>query len=145
MNKTQSYKGGCHCDSIQIEYISSIAPSVTEIRECQCSFCRKHGTKAIADPTGLLVIRIVEAKSVSGYSFGLQTAQYLVCSKCGVYVAAITNDKDEPRGIAILNSLNESALFTSPAVPADYSAENRFYRQALRRQNWTPVRVEVLG
>lgn len=143
MSENRSYLGGCHCDSMQIEYSSSVHPCDTEVRECQCSFCRKHGTKAIADPAGMLVIRIVEIENVSRYAFGMQTAHYLICRKCGVYVAAISIDKVEPRGIAILNSLNENSLFTSPPVPADYSTESRFYRQARRRQKWTPARIDV--
>lgn len=143
MTNVTTYLGGCHCENIQIEYSSCISPSDTEVRECQCSFCRKHATRAIADPSGSLVITITNPADVSRYSFGMRTAQYLVCRECGVYAAAITNDTTEPKGIAILNALADASAFTSPPIPADYSAESQFYRQARRRHKWTPAKIEV--
>lgn len=143
MSNVTTYLGGCHCENIRIEYSSSIFPSDTEVRECQCSFCRKHGTRAIADPSGSLVIKITKPAEVSWYTFGMLTAKYLVCRECGVYVAAITNDTAEPRGIAILNAFADASAFTFPPIPADYSAESQFYRQSRRRQKWTPAKIEV--
>jgi len=143
MATTKTYIGGCHCGNIQIEYSSTIRPSDTEVRECQCNFCRKHGTRAIADPSGSLVITIANRADVNRYSFGMRTAQYIICRECGVYTAAITNDEVDRRGIAILNALSDCGAFTATPISADYSAESRFVRQARRRQKWTPARLEV--
>ncbi len=142
MTKAKAYAGGCHCGNVQLEFSSVISPENTEIRECQCSFCRKHGTQAIADPRGSLLVKITAADNVNRYSFGMSTAKYIICSNCGVYVAAVTNDKDDLRGIAALNVLDDRSSFTATPISADYSDESRFLRQARRRQKWTPARIE---
>jgi len=136
------FAGGCHCGDIVIEFATEIDPARMEVRACQCGFCRKHASRAIGDPNGMIVIRAGDPAHLSRYEFGLRTASYLVCRRCGVYVAAIT--KTEPfRAIAIVNALQDQARFTQPARPVDYSNESREDRLDRRRRNWTPASIAV--
>ena len=138
----RSHHGRCHCGNIELDFETALAPDEIEIRACQCSFCRKHASRAAADPAGRLTLRVGDAALLSRYRFGLQTAEYWVCRACGVYVAAITIEDSAPRGIVIVNALDEAGLFARAPIAADYDAESRPARLARRRERWTPVVVE---
>jgi hypothetical protein len=137
-----SFTGGCHCGNIEIEFETDIEPSLIEVRACQCSFCRKHNGLAMSDPNGHAAIRIDRAELLSSYEFGLKTAIYVVCKRCGVYVAAVT--REEPTcAIVILNALDDRERFTQPPRPVDYGEEDRTARIARRHRNWTPATVKI--
>ncbi|RVC19273.1 hypothetical protein EN893_36760 [Mesorhizobium sp. M7A.F.Ca.CA.004.04.2.1] len=74
------------------------------------------------------------------YQFGLRTADYLICRRCGVYVAAIARD-DDARAIVIINALDDRERFNQEPVRVDFDTENRAQRQARRRTHWTPVEM----
>jgi len=78
---------------------------------------------------------------VNRYRFGLETAEYLVCRACGVYVAAVTIGESEPRGIVIVNALDNCGLFTRAPAAVDFDAEGREARVERRRARWMPVAV----
>ena len=135
------HHGGCHCGAITIDYESALAPAETEVRACLCSFCRKHGSRAVSDPQGKLTLTIHDEDAVERYRFGLATADYVLCGRCGVYLAAVLADGDALYGIAIVNVLDDAARFTQPPKPADYSAEDEAGRRKRRRTRWTPTEI----
>jgi hypothetical protein len=135
------HHGRCHCGNIEVDFETAVAPHEIEIRACQCSFCRKHGSRAAADPAGMLTIRARDETKMNRYRFGLETAEYLVCRACGVYVAAITIGESALRGIVIVNALDESSLFTRAHVTVDFDAESREGRVARRRARWMPAAI----
>jgi hypothetical protein len=133
-----NYQGSCHCRNLRIEFATEIRPA-DEVRSCQCSFCRKHGSHAVADPAGQLIIRAERGDLIGRYAFGLRTAEYLICRNCGVYVAAVTTDESQLRGIAIVNCLDERRQFTREPIAVDYNSESRDGRIGRRRRRWTPA------
>lgn len=46
------YTGSCHCGGLAIEYKTALQPVYWPLRECQCSFCRKHAMLSTSDPNG---------------------------------------------------------------------------------------------
>jgi len=135
------HAGGCHCGNIHIEFETGIDPAVIEVRACQCSFCRKHGSRAVADPAGRLTLRVERDELLERYSFGLGTAHYLICRRCGVYVAAVTSGDPELRGIAIVNCLDDQHLFSRTPIAVSYDAESVDERKERRRRRWTPTTI----
>jgi hypothetical protein len=133
------YQGSCHCGNLRIEFETAISPAEIEVRACQCTFCRKHSSRTVTDPAGHLTIRAAHADHLERYTFGLRTAEYLICKTCGVYVAAVTVGESAPRGIATVNCLDEHRQFTSEPIAVDYDAESRNDRVERRRRWWTPV------
>lgn len=133
------HTGSCHCGNLKLEFSSDIPPAEIEIRECQCDFYRKHGARAVADAYGTLSILVGNRDNLGRYTFGLRTAEFIICTKCGVYVAAITKGAKPLRGIAIVNSFKNRTDFSNHAVAADYSSENEVSRIDRRRTNWTPA------
>jgi len=139
------HHGGCHCGAIVLDYESAVAPEATEVRACQCGFCRKHGSRAVSDPEGKLTLTIHDAAAVRRYRFGLATADYFLCGHCGVYVAAVLAEGDALYGIAIVNALDDADSFRQAPKPADYSAEDEAARRQRRRTRWTPAAVVTAG
>lgn len=133
------HTGGCHCGNVRLGFSTGLDPSQVEVRACQCSFCVKHGSRAVADPAGRLTISVKDRTQLRTYRFGLRTADYLICRECGVYVAAIAGDDDDARAIVIINALDDRERFNQEPVSVDFDAESREQRQARRRARWMPV------
>ena len=110
------------------------------VRACRCSFCRKHGTRTVSDPTGRLEIRVARESDLIRYRFGTRTADFLVCGRCGVYVGAICESAGAVSGIVNVNVLDESHRFTAPAEPRDRGGETPAERLGRRQRTWTPCR-----
>lgn len=139
----QTHQGGCHCGNIRLAFASAIDPHDMEVRACQCSFCRRHGSLAVADPRGRLRVTARQPDQMQHYTFGMRTADYLVCRNCGVYVAAVTRDTAGPRGIVIVNALDDRALFDRKPLEMSYDGEDRQGRIARRREKWMPVQIGI--
>ena len=131
--------GGCHCGAIGLEMETSIAPEDAEVRACGCRFCRAHGAIAWTDPKGRLAIRIADESKVSRYRWGLATADFLVCARCGIFAAAVMEDGGRRWATVNVNALADRARFTRAPQPVSYEGEDREQRIARRKLRWTPV------
>src|SRR2546422_3634073 len=60
---------------------STLFPYTTLFRSADtCSFCRKHGARTTSDPSGRVVITVRHPGQLLRYRFGLETADFLVCT-----------------------------------------------------------------
>jgi hypothetical protein len=138
--------GGCHCGAITIRFMTARDPSTMSVRECQCSFCRKHGARSISDRDGHVTFR-ARADALVRYQFSTRSADFLVCRRCGVYVAALmTSDDDEGKPRRSFATVNARALahdFAQPPAPVEYGHESADERLARRRANWTPADLHL--
>ena len=48
------WTGRCHCGAVGFAYETAKPPGEWPVRECQCSFCQKHGACYTSDPAGAL-------------------------------------------------------------------------------------------
>ncbi|AZO42243.1 aldehyde-activating protein [Mesorhizobium sp. M7D.F.Ca.US.005.01.1.1] len=135
------HTGGCHCGNIRLGFSTELDPQQIEVRACQCSFCVRYGSRAIADAAGKLIISVKDEARLQRYQFGLRTADYLICRECGVYVAAIAGEVDDARAIVIINALDDRERFNREPVRVDFDAESKAQRQARRRARWMPVEL----
>ncbi len=142
---THVLQGGCHCGNIAISYRTGVAPAATQVRACQCSFCRKHAARAVSDPEGHAEITVRDLRSLRRYRFALATAEFFICKICGVYVAAVMTEADQTFATLIINALDAPERFTQPATPVDYDAEDPTARRRRRRERWTPATVRIEG
>lgn len=138
------FEGRCHCGNLEVTFETSQPPAALPLRECGCTFCRRHGSVAVTDPAGSLEVRVRDPGEVSRYRFGLRTADFLVCRTCGVFVAAVATIEG-----ATLATLNSNVLDARPAltqrpVPVDYDGETTEARLSRRRRVWTPATVRDL-
>jgi hypothetical protein len=131
--------GGCHCGALEVRFAARTALADLPLRACQCSFCRRHATRTTSDPDGRLTVIVNAPQALNRYEFGLRTAQYLICRRCGVYVAAVCATAHGERGILNVNCLADLAAFMGEPKPVNYDQEDRADRVARRGRTWTPV------
>ena len=78
--------GRCHCGNLELALETSLRPEELSLRADTCSFCRRHGARTTSDPSGHVVITVHHPEQLLRYRFGLRTADFLVCTRCGIYV-----------------------------------------------------------
>ena len=76
--------GRCHCGNVRFTLHWQPEPREIPARACGCSFCTKHGGVWTACPGGRLSVTLADPGQVSHYAFGTKTAQFHICSTCGV-------------------------------------------------------------
>ena len=140
-----NYSGTCHCGAIRVELrLTEPAPEVP-VRACQCGFCRRRGTRTVADAGGIATIRAFSSAEVERYRFGHGTADYLICKRCAVYVAAV--QLDPGRSISVVNvaGLDVPEFRGRAGEAVNYEGETVADRLARRRTYWMPVVLEIAG
>lgn len=97
--------GGCHCTNLTLELELPQAPASYHPRACDCQFCRMHGASYFSDPEGSLTIKVEDAQNFGRYRQGSNTADFLLCRKCGVLIGASYED-----GGSIFATINSKAI-----------------------------------
>jgi hypothetical protein len=139
--------GRCHCGNITLTLETRHPPEELPVWACTCSFCLRHGARTTSDPEGRVSIRVHEPAQLSRYRFGLATADFLVCRRCGVYVAAIMPADHDGGAFACINvtALDTADRFVRTSTVPGHAAESAPERRARRRGNWTPIASFVEG
>jgi hypothetical protein len=133
--------GGCHCGNLTVTLETQHGPEELPVWVCDCSFCRLHGARTTSDPEGRVSIRVREPAQLSRYRFGLATADFLICRRCGVYLAAVipADHKDGARANLNVTALEAAERFTRRPFSDTYPGETASERRSRRASNWTPV------
>jgi hypothetical protein len=139
----QRLVGGCHCGYLELVFETAEPPGGLAVRACGCSFCRAHGGRTVSDPEGRVEVLVRDPAGLSRYRFGLGTAEFLVCRRCGVYVGALMAEAGAAWAIVNVNALATPERFAATTVPVSYDRESEAERRARRRARWTPARVTV--
>jgi hypothetical protein len=136
-------RGRCHCGNIAFALTWEPDPREIPARACTCSFCSRHGGVWTSCPTGSLRVSVESPARVSKYAFGTKTAEFHVCSTCGV-VPVVTSRIDGRLyavvGVHAFENVEPSLL---RPVPASFDAESEESRLARRKRNWI-ADVEVI-
>ena len=131
------YRGRCHCGAISAEFETDKVP---RLRQDGCGFCRSRGVKSASDPNGAL--RLVASAPVTRYCFGHRTADFLLCSVCGAYVATMMIGLNGPVGVMNVVGLSVPELMDEPADLSSLDGETTETRIARRLSRWTPMTLE---
>lgn len=133
------WSGGCHCGAIGFVYTTETAPQDWSVRACQCRFCRLHDALSTSDPSGRLEFTCREPECLQRYRFALRTADFLLCSRCGVYVGAVISAADGRFGIINTHALDVDPPDMAEVGAISYDDEDVDGRVDRRQQRWTPV------
>ena len=136
-------RGSCHCGNISLALETEQEAAKIALRACSCSFCTRHRARTMADPAGRAGIEVRDQALLSRYRFGLRTAEFIICARCGAYAGALL--REGARAWATLNA----NLFLDPALvraaeSVSYEGETAEARIARRKLRWTPTRFTVL-
>ena len=129
-------QGSCHCGNISFDLTWEPEPAEIPARACGCSFCTRHGGVWTSLPSGQLEVTIKEPTLVSRYAFGTQTADFHVCSRCGV-VPVVTDSVDgRLYAVVNVNTFDDAAAALVERAPVVFADEDAATRSARHQRNW---------
>jgi hypothetical protein len=135
------HTGGCHCGNIHVRLRLSRPPEDQALRACTCSFCRSHNPRIVADPGGLFEVWADDWSLVENYRFGTRTSDFLICRRCGVFVAAVSEFTAGTRAVVNANCLDDRGRFTAAPAMHEFQEETIETRSARREANWMPALI----
>jgi hypothetical protein len=141
MHDPHRLHGGCHCDNIRwtLDWPDPLTP--IPVRACDCDHCTKHGAAWTSHPGGRFQLLIGDESRATRYRFGTKTADFHVCSTCGV-VPIVTCMIDGARHAVVnVNTLEDGDRSRLVKEAASFTGESTEKRLARRRRNWTPEAV----
>jgi hypothetical protein len=130
--------GKCHCGNIAFSLAWEPDPIEIPARACTCSFCTKHGGVWTSNPRGRLAVRVANASAVSRYRFGTGTAEFQVCSRCGI-VPIVTSEIDgRLYAVVSVNAFEGVDPAKLRRAPASFDGEGADSRLERRKRSWIP-------
>ena len=128
--------GSCHCGNITFSLDWRPEPAEIPARACSCSFCLKHGGLWTSCPMGSLRITIRQPALVSRYSFGTRTAEFQVCSSCGVVPVVTSRIDGRLYAVVSVNAFQDVNPVLLKRAAARYDGESESARLARRKLSW---------
>lgn len=128
-------RGSCHCGNVEFTFFTEKSEDDLVPRRCSCSMCRGHGASYISDPGARLALHYRDRSLLSTYRFGHGTAQWIICSKCGVLTAVLCEIEGRLRAVVRVQSMLEHAFLT-PEVSTDFESESVAERLVRRARTW---------
>ena len=135
----RNFTGSCHCGDIGFAFQTALPVVEWPVHACQCRFCRVHAALTLSDAGGRLAFRVADVASLERYRFGLQSADFLLCNRCGVYVGAQINTAAGAFGMVNIRAMTPVPSELPAAVATKYDSETAPQRTARRAQRWTPL------
>lgn len=128
--------GKCHCGNISFALTWQPEPTEIPARACTCSFCTKHGGVWTSCPTGLLKVAVHEPSLVSKYAFGTKTAQFHICSRCGIVPVVTSRIDGRFYAVVSVNAFEGVEPSLLRHAPVAFDSETEEVRLARRKRNW---------
>ena len=139
-------EGSCHCGRIRFTLAWPQPADVIPVRACGCDFCQKHAGVWTAEPRSSLTVYVDDVGSVSRYRFGTETAEFLVCARCGVTPVATSEIDGGTYAVVNSRTFAPSDAFELSRSDVDFDGEDVGGRLERRKRNWIPqVRIVEAG
>ena len=129
-------KGKCHCGNIGFTLTWDPDPKEIQARACGCTFCQKHGGVWTSNPRGTLSVSIKEKSAVSKYAFGTKTADFHICSRCGVVPVVTSTIDGKVYAVVSVNAFEAVDPALLKRAAADFEGEDEASRLARRKRGW---------
>lgn len=128
--------GACHCRNISFKLDWQPEPREIPARACSCSFCVKHGGVWTSCPSGSLRVRVEDPTRVSTYAFGTKTAEFHVCSVCGIVPVVTSTVEGRVYAVVSVNAFENVAPLLLQPASVSFDGEGKGDRLARRQRNW---------
>ena len=135
---SREIEGRCHCGNIRFALHLPASGSRIPVRACGCTFCRKHGGVYTSDPKGRLEVRVADEGRVTNYRFGTGTADFHVCSTCGVVPVVTSTIEGRRYAVVNVNCFEGVGPAELDRSESDFEGEATETRLARRQRNWIP-------
>lgn len=137
--------GSCHCGNISFSLHWPGDGAEIPARGCGCTFCTKHGGVWTSNPGASLRARITDAGLVARYEFGTETAQFLLCARCGVAPLVTSQIDGQLFAVVNVNAFDNVERSRLRIEPASFDGEDVAARLERRRRRWIPDVVLAEG
>ena len=138
--------GACHCRNIRFVLQWPDAEPVIRVRKCGCTFCHKHAGSWTSHRNAELFVEINDRSLVSNYHFGTKTADFCICTVCGVVPFVFCEIDDRQYAVVNINTFQDIGNFLFSSAPANFDGEDTQGRIERRKRNWIPnVRLDGLA
>jgi hypothetical protein len=131
-------RGCCHCGNLSFALVWEPEPATIPARACTCTFCSKHGGVWTSCPTGSLRVIVEDRERVSAYAFGTKTAEFHICSRCGVVPVVTSRIDDRLYAVVNVNTFENVEPSRLQRASATFDGEDETARLARRSQRWIP-------
>jgi len=128
--------GSCHCGNIRFALAWAPDPLDIPARACTCTFCSKHGGVWTSYPAGSLKVTIQDPAHASRYAFGTETADFHVCSRCGVVPLATCVMDGSTYAVVNVNTFENVPLSLLQRSSSTVDSESTHDRLARRKRSW---------
>jgi hypothetical protein len=128
--------GSCHCGNISFALDWQPDPSEIIARACTCSFCTKHGGVWTSCHGGALQVAVKDVSLVSKYTFGTETAEFHICTRCGVVPLVTSNIDGKLYAVVSVHAFNNVDASMVRRAPVSFEGESEKTRLARRKRNW---------
>jgi hypothetical protein len=129
-------QGKCHCGNISFSLKWEPDPAEIQARACSCSFCIKCGGLWTSSPKGVLEVAVGDSRLVSKYSHGTRTAEFHVCSRCGIVPVVTSRIDDHLYAVVSVNAFEDVDPSLVRRAPSNFDGEGKESRLARRKRNW---------
>ncbi|MDP6706172.1 MAG: hypothetical protein QF893_07515 [Alphaproteobacteria bacterium] len=129
-------EGRCHCGNIS--YVLRWPGEGTKIpvRACSCTFCTKHGGTYTSHRDAELAVIVHDEAFVSQYRFGTETAEFHLCSRCGVVPFVTSMIEGKLYAVVNVNSFEGIDPSCYSRAVTDFDGEKTEDRLDRRKRNW---------
>lgn len=131
-------EGSCHCRNIQFVLLWPESSTEVPVRECGCTFCRKHSGSWTSHRSAELSVAINDLSSVSKYRFGTKTADFYICATCGVAPFVISELEKRQYAVVNVNTFESSVGLSFSNTSTNFDGEDTGSRLDRRKRNWIP-------
>ncbi len=131
-------EGACHCKNIRFVLMWPGSEADISIRECGCTFCRMRTGSWTSDPGAKLVAEIGDESTISKYRFGTKTADFYVCSICGVVPFVTCEIDDSLYAVVNVCSFSYFDIKSLCRSATNFDGEKIGGRLDRRKRNWIP-------
>ena len=143
MDKLRPVNGSCHCRNLRLTLSWPESDSEIRVRECGCTFCQKHGGSWTSHRDSELGITISDQSLVSIYNFGTNTADFYICSVCGVVPFVLSDIDGKKFAVVNINTFDNIDDFVLARSSTNFDGEDVGSRLERRKRNWiSKVRLD---
>jgi hypothetical protein len=137
--------GGCHCGNIRYEFSWPLAGAEIPVRACSCTFCTKHRGTYTSHAEAELEVTVRDGSQLAKYRFGTETAEFFVCSRCGVVPLATSSIEGGQYAVVNVNTFEGVDSSELRSFVSNFDGETLESRLGRRKRTWTPsVSIRIL-
>ena len=128
--------GSCHCGNISFSMRWPDEAGEIPARRCGCTFCVKHGGVWTSEPRAALRVRLSDVGSVARYAFGTETADFLICTRCGATPLVTSQIEGVTYAVVNVNCFDNVDRGRIREQSASFDGEDAPARLDRRRRKW---------